>query len=323
MDTITEEKMTDTSKTKKQRGLGRGLGALFEDEESVYPQPGPDGHTPGLTRTTLGVDQIRPGKFQPRSVFDKESIRELAASIAVHGILQPLVVRPMPGFEHMDAYEIIAGERRWRAAQEAQLHEVPVIIGNFDDTAVLEIGLIENLQREDLNPLDEAEGYKRLAEEFGHTQEKIAETLGKSRSHVANMLRLLNLPEKIRMQVKQSKLTAGHARALAAMEPESAEKLAQLIIEKGLSVRETEAFAAANSGRPPRGKKKGAGAARSGKDVDTLALEEEVGNAIGAKVSIDMKPDGAGSMTISFKTLDQLDEVLHRLSHNPGRPQKG
>ncbi|MBI4031990.1 MAG: ParB/RepB/Spo0J family partition protein [Proteobacteria bacterium] len=158
MDAITEEKekMTEASKTKKQRGLGRGLGALFEDEESVYPQPGSEGHTPGLTRTTLGVDQLRPGKFQPRSVFDKESIRELAASIAVHGVLQPLVVRPMPGFENLDAYEIVAGERRWRAAQEAQLHEVPVIIGNFGDTDVLEIGLIENLQREDLNPLDEA-----------------------------------------------------------------------------------------------------------------------------------------------------------------------
>lgn len=320
MDAITEEKekMTEISKTKKQRGLGRGLGALFEDEEGVYPQPGPEGHTPGLQRTTLGVDQIRPGKFQPRSVFDKESIRELAASIAVHGVLQPLVVRPMPGFENLDAYEIVAGERRWRAAQEAQLHEVPVIIGNFDDTAVLEIGLIENLQREDLNPLDEAEGYKRLADEFGHTQEKIAETLGKSRSHVANMLRLLNLPEKIRMLVKKSSLTAGHARALAAMEPESAEKLAELIIEKGLSVRDAEALAAANSGRPARGKKKGAGA-RGGKDVDTLALEEEVGNAIGAKVSIDMKPGGDGSMTIAFKTLDSLDEILHRLSHNPGK----
>ncbi|MBI4031637.1 MAG: ParB/RepB/Spo0J family partition protein, partial [Proteobacteria bacterium] len=183
---------------------------------------------------------------------------------------------------------------------------------------VLEIGLIEHLQREDLNPLDEAEGYKRLADEFGHTQEKIAETLGKSRSHVANMLRLLNLPEKIRMLVKKSSLTAGHARALAAMEPESAERLAELIIEKGLSVRDAEALAAANSGRPARGKKKGAGA-KGGKDVDTLALEEEVGNAIGAKVSIDMKPGGDGSMTITFKTLDQLDEVLHRLSHNPGR----
>lgn len=314
--------MDDNTKTKKRgglaRGLGRGLGALFEDEEAVYPQPDPQGQTPGAQRRMAGVDQLEPGTFQQRRHIDPDSIRELAESIKVHGVLQPILVRAKPGFTVEEGrFEIVAGERRWRAAQQAQLHEVPVVIGTFDDQAALEIGLIENLQREDINALDEAEGYKRLAEEFGHTQEKISAALGKSRSHIANMMRLLNLPENVKSLVRQSKLSAGHARALATMDAKSAEELAGHIIEQGLSVRSVESMVAAHNGRLPGGGKSGGGAGRVAKDVDTIALEEEIGNRLGVKVSIDMRGEGkGGTMKFDFKTLDRLDEILRRLSQN-------
>ncbi|HIF25338.1 MAG TPA: ParB/RepB/Spo0J family partition protein [Micavibrio sp.] len=310
---MTEEKPVDS----KKRGLGRGLNALFEDEEGVYPQADPDGHTPGAERTMVGLDQLEPGTYQPRRNFNDESLKELAESISVHGVLQPLVVRKKPGFD--GTFEIIAGERRWRASQIAQLHEVPVIIKELNDEQALEIALIENLQREDLNPIDEARGYKQLVEEFGHTQEKAAAILGKSRSHVANMMRLLMLPSKVLEMLKDGKLTMGHARTLiTADDPEA---LAKIIVEQGLSVRAAEQLAADfAAGKAVKGKKK----AKIAKDVDTVALEEEVSNAIGMKVSIDAKGSkGAGVMKISYKSLDQLDEVLHRLSHFPGRTQEG
>ena len=310
---MTEEKPVDS----KKRGLGRGLNALFEDEEGVYPQADPDGHTPGAERTMVGLDQLEPGTYQPRRNFNDESLKELAESISVHGVLQPLVVRKKPGFD--GTFEIIAGERRWRASQIAQLHEVPVIIKELNDEQALEIALIENLQREDLNPIDEARGYKQLVEEFGHTQEKAAAILGKSRSHVANMMRLLMLPSKVLEMLKDGKLTMGHARTLiTADDPEA---LAKMIVEQGLSVRAAEQLAADfAAGKAVKGKKKG----KIAKDVDTVALEEEVSNAIGMKVSIDAKGSkGAGVMKISYKSLDQLDEVLHRLSHFPGRTQEG
>lgn len=310
---MTEEKPVDS----KKRGLGRGLNALFEDEEGVYPQADPDGHTPGAERTMVGLDQLEPGTYQPRRNFNDESLKELAESISVHGVLQPLVVRKKPGFD--GTFEIIAGERRWRASQIAQLHEVPVIIKELNDEQALEIALIENLQREDLNPIDEARGYKQLVEEFGHTQEKAAAILGKSRSHVANMMRLLMLPSKVLEMLKDGKLTMGHARTLiTADDPEA---LAKMIVEQGLSVRAAEQLAADfAAGKAVKGKKK----AKAAKDVDTVALEEEVSNAIGMKVSIDAKGSkGAGVMKISYKSLDQLDEVLHRLSHFPGRTQEG
>ena len=309
---MTEEKPVDS----KKRGLGRGLNALFEDEEGVYPQADPDGHTPGAERTMVGLDQLEPGTYQPRRNFNDESLKELAESISVHGVLQPLVVRKKPGFD--GTFEIIAGERRWRASQIAQLHEVPVIIKELNDEQALEIALIENLQREDLNPIDEARGYKQLVEEFGHTQEKAAAILGKSRSHVANMMRLLMLPSKVLEMLKDGKLTMGHARTLiTADDPEA---LAKIIVEQGLSVRAAEQLAADfAAGKAVKGKKK----AKIAKDVDTVALEEEVSNAIGMKVSIDAKGSkGAGVMKISYKSLDQLDEVLHRLSHFPGRTQE-
>ncbi len=296
----------------KKRGLGRGLGALFEDEEGVYPMADADGQTPGIRRVLLGVDQLQPGLYQPRKYIDKKSITELAESIAIHGVLQPLIVRAVKDSSRTDAYEIVAGERRWRAAQEAQLHEVPVILMDLEDEAALEIGLIENLQREDLNVLEEAQGYQLLMDEFKLTQERVALKVGKSRSHVANSVRLLNLPDSIKTMIKQGKLTAGHARAL--VNAENPEELAKSIIEQGMSVRDIEQVAGARSKTTKKNKK-------PSKDIDTVALEDEMSNALGMRVTIDIKGGGVGSLKINFKSLDQLDEVLHRLSHNPGKKQ--
>jgi ParB family chromosome partitioning protein len=184
--------MSETTLNPKSRGLGRGLNALFEDDEGVYPQVGADSPIQGRARSMLGVDQLEAGKGQPRKIFKENSLNELADSIKQHGVLQPLLVRELSG--QNGRYEIIAGERRWRAAQKAQLHEVPVIVLTITDAEAFEIALIENLQREDLDPIDEAFGYQKLMSEYNYTQEKLAESLGKSRSHIANMTRLLNLP---------------------------------------------------------------------------------------------------------------------------------
>lgn len=314
---VSENMNDEKSLNPKKRGLGRGLNALFEDEEGVYPQADPAGHTPGAERVMLGLDQLEPGSYQPRRNFNNESLKELADSISVHGVLQPLVVRKKAGFD--GTFEIIAGERRWRASQIAQLHEVPVIIKELSDEQALEIALIENLQREDLDPIDEARGYKQLIEEFGHTQEKAAAILGKSRSHVANMMRLLMLPSKVLEMLKDGKLTMGHARTLiTADDPEA---LAKMIVEQGLSVRGAEKLAAEMAaGKVPKTGKK----AKVPKDVDTVALENEVSSALGMKVSIDTKgKKGGGVMKIQYSSLDQLDEVLQRLSHYPGRTQEG
>lgn len=298
----------------RKRGLGRGLNALFEDEEGVYPQADAHGHTPGAQRTMLGLDQLEPGTYQPRRNFDRESLRELAESISTHGVLQPIVVRPKPGAD--GRYEIVAGERRWRASQIAQIHEVPVIVRELNDQQALEVGLIENLQRQDLNPVEEALGYRRLMDEFGHTQEKAASILGKSRSHVANTIRLLTLPTRVIDMLRDGRLSAGHARTLVSAN--NAEALAEMIVSQGLSVREAESLSADQASRPA-GKK----SAKPIKDVDTLALEREVSNTLGMKVTIDVKKDAKGGrpgvLKIDFKNLDQLDEILQRLSHIPGR----
>jgi ParB family chromosome partitioning protein len=306
------------------RGLGRGLDALFEDEEGIYPQADKMGDTPGAQRLMVGLDQLEPGSYQPRREFNDDSLKELAASIAVHGVLQPLVVRPKVGFEGM--YEIIAGERRWRASQRAQLHEVPVVIKDLNDEQALEIALIENLQREDLNAVEEAMGYRLLIEEFGHTQEKAAAALGKSRSHVANMLRLLKLPSKVLDMLKDSRISAGHARAIISTDDPLA--MAQMIVSKGLSVRETENFVNQSvdksGGKKSSAKSKIKDSADISKDVDTLSLEKEISAALGMNVKIEVGKDYTnGQVAIEFKSLDQLDEILHRLSHFPGRQQEG
>ena len=319
------EENTKDSPDPRKRGLGRGLDALFEDEEAeapgsaeADPPTGKDGTS--LRRRVIGIEQLVPAANQPRRNFNEESIRHLADSIAAHGVLQPLLVRAKP--DEDGKYEIIAGERRWRAAQLAQVHEIPAIVHDLDDQSALEIALIENLQREDLNPLDEAAGYQRLMEQFGHTQDKLAASIGRSRSHIANMLRLLNLPEGVQAYVRDGKLTIGHARAL--LTAEAPEELAKKVVNQGLSVRQTETMAGGDGEKSSKAKSKskaqsGASGKGGGKDADTLALEQEMADLLGMTTSIDMKDSQEGSLTIHYKTLDQLDEILHRLSHNPGR----
>lgn len=319
----------------KKRGLGRGLDALFGDEEdapspadpesAAAPQGRPEDLTDalqGIQRTTLGIDQLSPNPDQPRKEFRQDSLDELADSISRHGVLQPLLVRPK--FDGTDGYEIIAGERRWRACQIARVHTVPVVIHDLGDEQTLELALIENLQREDLNAIDEAHGYQRLIDEFDKTQKELAEELGKSRSHITNSLRLINLPESVQAMIRDGKLSAGHARTL--VKADDPEETARQIIEGNLSVRQAEALATQTgaskkqqkpaTGRqsPKTGKKGG----KAKKDVDTLALEEDASNLLGMKVSIDMYDDH-GRLTVTFKDLDQLDDLLHRLTHSPSK----
>lgn len=309
---------------RKRRGLGRGLSALFEDEEP-YPSAGGETNAtedpaPKGVRKTLNVVQIEPNASQPRQIFDPEALKELADSIGRYGVLQPLVVRPREGTT--DRYQIVAGERRWRACQIAQVHEVPVVIQALTDEEVLEVALVENLQREDLNPLEEAEGYRNLIDRFGHSQEQVAAFVGKSRSHVANQIRLLSLPQGVRAYIRDGKLSAGHARALVtAPNPEA---LAKKIVEEGLSVRQAETLAGAAQGREPKEPKSSGDKSPSRKkDADTLALEREVSNALGMKVTITLKDRSSGALSVEFQNLEQLDEVLHRLSHYPGSRVSG
>ncbi len=301
--------MEDNIANAKKRGLGRGLNALFGDSEAVDVASQPvDDHIPGSLRKMIGVHQIVPGPFQPRTQFDKAALDELAQSLRTHGLLQPILVRPRP--DAPDTYEIVAGERRWRAAQLAQLHEVPVIVKPLDDQTTLEIALIENLQRQDLSAIEEAQALGRLAWEFGYTQDKIAEMVGKSRSYVANTLRLLDLPQDVQDMVLRGDLTAGHARAIATSPDPFA--LAQQVVADNLSVR-----AAENIARNAKGQSAVSSRARATKgrvkDVNTVALEQEVSSALGLHVAIDMRAATSGRMVIDFKTLDQLDDVLHRL----------
>lgn len=298
--------MSDTSlRNMRKRGLGRGLSALFDDGEEGAALENDTTAVPA-GRRQIGIDQLEPGIYQPRRDMDDDALAELAASIAVHGVLQPILVRPISGAA--DRYEIIAGERRWRASQKAQLHEVPVIIKDFDDKTTLEVALIENLQREDLNAVEEALGYRRLMDEFGHTQEKLAAGLGKSRSHIANSVRLLSLPEPVLAHIRQGRLSAGHARALVTAE--NPESLAEQIIANGLNVRETERLMADHSGRPARQ----AATPKPAKDVDTLALEKEMSDMLGMRVSVDMRSRASGTLKIDFASLDQLDDALQRLT---------
>ncbi len=297
----------------KNRGLGRGLNALFDDDEGVLPQKDADGQIQGRKRDMLGVDQLEAGDGQPRTVFNDEALDELAESLRRHGVLQPLLVREHN--EHSGRYQIIAGERRWRAAQLAQLHEVPVIVMSISDAEAYEIALIENLQREDLDPIDEARGYQKLMDVHGYTQEKLAESLGKSRSHIANMSRLLQLPVKVQNLLSKGDISIGHARAL--ITAENAEVLVKDIIKRNLNVRETESLVADSQGRDVKSKTKSQDQQHAlDKDVDTLALEEEMSNALGMRVSIDSRDGQKGRVAIEFKSLDQLDELLRRLSND-------
>lgn len=321
---------SDEHSAPKRRALGRGLSALFDDDEadmagaenSSSGGTSETGNSSSSGRKLISIGQLTPGTYQPRQHFNDESIAELAKSIAEHGLLQPILVRPKA--DSPDQYEIVAGERRWRAAQKAQLHEVPIIIRELDDTTTLEIALIENLQREDLNAVDEARALKQLADEFGYTQEQVAEKIGKSRPYVANMLRLTELGNSVLALLVDGKISAGHARALLPLPADQQEEQAKKIAALGLSVRQTEKMVSDLQGRSIK-KRSGSttssqnNAANVEKDVNTLALEREVSNVLGMSVSINMKDGQEGEMVIAFRNLDQLDEVLHRLSHNPGR----
>jgi ParB family chromosome partitioning protein len=298
-----------SEKKEQRRGLGRGLSALMADIEPVPEAASSAGQK--QTRT-LPVDQLYPNPDQPRRHFDADAMEELANSIRSKGVIQPLIVRAKQGAAN--SYEIVAGERRWRAAQVAGVHDVPVVVREFSDEDVLEIAIIENIQRADLNAIEEAAGYEQLMTRFGHTQEKLAQALGKSRSHIANLLRLLNLPDVVQTAVRDGKLSAGHARALVtAPDPVL---LAGDIVRRGLSVRETEKLVKeALNPRPDRPAKPSSRVSGGDKDADTKALEGDLSAALGMKVSINHHTGKeSGSVTVSYETLEDLDALCMMLS---------
>ena len=280
--------------------LGRGLAALIGDvgEESAVVE-----RTRAQRR--VPIEFLRANPRNPRRVFTDRELDELAASIKERGVIQPILVRTVRG--QPDAYEIIAGERRWRASQRAGVHDVPIVLLEVSDREALELAIIENVQREDLNPLEEAMGYQALADEFGHGQEDISKIVGKSRSHVTNTIRLLKLPDSVKAYINDGRLTAGHARALLGQpDPEA---MAKAIVEQGLNVRQVEALVsdlAAKSGKVSKPRP------RTEKDADTKALEKRLSDALGLAVAIDHRGEG-GEVKIRYKTLDQLDEVIRRL----------
>ncbi|PZR10109.1 MAG: chromosome partitioning protein ParB [Azospirillum brasilense] len=273
-----------------------GLSALLGDAPvAVAATASPSDH-----QRILPIEALEPGPFQPRGPMEPEALQELAESIREHGILQPILVRPKPGSSGV--WQIIGGERRWRAAQLAKQHEVPVVVRDFDDRTAMAAGLVENLQREDLNPLEEAIGYQRLLDDFGLKQETLGQAVGKSRSHVANTLRLLNLPDKVRALLSSGSLTAGHARALLTADDPVA--LAEQVVTRGLNVRQTEALAAASPAKP--------NAARAVSDPETKALEKDLGERLGLGVAIRRSGKG-GKLVLSWRDLDQLETVLRLL----------
>ena len=295
--------MSDEAPARKPRpsGLGRGLSSLLGEVAQEAPVSGGTAPARGGIQM-MPVSSIEPHLDQPRRHFDEDALDELAASIKQRGLIQPIVVRP-----HGHRYQIVAGERRWRAAQRARLHEIPVIVRDFNDAETLEVAILENIQRRDLSAIEEAEGYRRLMDEFGHSQEALSKLVSKSRSHIANLLRLLALPEGVKQLVDTGQLSMGHARALiGSADPEA---LAREVIDRGLSVREAEKLA--RFGKPGRERQgrleiKGAGA-------DIEALERQLGDMLGLKVKIAHKPDG-GTVALAYSTLDQLDMICQRLS---------
>lgn len=274
------------------RGLGRGLSSL------IGSAPALDART-AKTQRTVPVAFLRANRFQPRKTFADEDLADLANSIREKGVLLPILVRPIAG--EAGQFEIVAGERRWRAAQLAKLHEVPVVVRELSDAESLELAIIENVQRADLNAIEEAAAYQELIERFDYTQEKLATEVGKSRSHIANILRLLKLPDSVKTLVRDGRLSAGHARTLVGRP--DAEALAHQILEAGLNVRQAER-------RSPRSK----GHRAPEKDPDTKALEHSLSNVLGLKVDIADRGDAGGHLTISYKTLEQLDDLIRRLS---------
>ncbi|HEX4370724.1 MAG TPA: ParB/RepB/Spo0J family partition protein [Rhizomicrobium sp.] len=284
-----------TPKEERPRGLGRGLSALIGDEAAPTR-----GEVPAKGSRTLPVAFLKPGRFQPRKAFADEALAELAASIKEKGVLTPILVRPLGP----DSFEIVAGERRWRAAQLAKLHDVPVVVRDLADAEALEIAIIENIQRADLNALEEAAAYQELMDHFGRTQEQVAQDVGKSRSHVANSVRLLRLPDQVKQWLREGKLTAGHARTLlSAADPEAA---AREILAGQMSVRQAEQRSAKKTkpgGKPP-------------KDPNLADLEASISNKLGLKTQIIHKGDKGGEVRIAYSSLEQLEEITRRLSRS-------
>ncbi len=291
----------DNSHTKR-KSLGRGLGALLGEDDNLDFQ---NSETNKAAQNKIDINQIVPGKYQPRTEFDQEALNSLASSIKEKGILQPLLVRKTG-----DKYEIIAGERRWRAAKLAGLQEVPVIEKDLSDQEVLEVALVENLLRENLSAIEEAEGMQRLIDEFSHTQEALSQIVGKSRSHVANMLRLLSLPESIKNLIKEGKLSAGHARALVGLD--NAEAIAKQIVEKGLSVRQVEELVAKLKDKTPQPSAKKA----SSKDEDITEIEKDLIKKLGLRIKISPSKQGGGKVVMQYASVAELDMILNILEGN-------
>jgi ParB family chromosome partitioning protein len=293
--------------------LGRGLAALI-GEDTAFALGDKEAPAPRGVRE-VPIEFLRPNPFQPRHTFRPEDLEDLANSVREKGILQPIVVRPVAG--EANAFEIVAGERRWRAAQAAQLHQVPVIVKELTDAESLEIAIIENVQRADLNAVEEAAGYERLMQQFDYTQEKLSKLIGKSRSHVANTLRLLSLPDGVRGLIEEGKLTAGQARPLIGHE--QADAFAREIVAKGLSAREAEALTRKGEAPASGGSTKPKALPKAEKDADTLALEKNISDQLGLKVEISFSGEKGGEVTIAYKTLEQLDEICRRLAGRPAQ----
>ncbi len=296
--------MADANDSHNRRNLGRGLSALLGGENSDYESS----NFQPISRM-IPVEHLHPCSLQPRKHFDDEEFASLVASVRAQGVLQPILVRYHPKSDNK--YEIIAGERRWRAAQQSQIHEMPAVIKDLSDSQALEIALVENLQRENLTPLDEAQAYRQLIDDFGRTQEETARTVGKSRSHIANMLRLISLPDAVKLMINEGKLSAGHGRALVNVE--DPKFLADRIVKLGLNVRQTEAFVKKIN------KKDTFKQSKADKTVDpnVSALERSLTELLGLRVAIAVRGDG-GALTVQYDTLEQLDDLLCRLS-NGGR----
>lgn len=299
------------------RGLGRGLSALLDDVDRRDPavfdrQREHEAETEGSgvsasaeRPTEAPIELLRRNPDQPRRHFGEEEVEELAASIRELGVLQPILVRPAPGA--LGEWQIIAGERRWRAAQRAELKTVPILVREMDDLEVLEVAIVENVQRADLNAIEEAQGYKLLLERFGRTQDAVAKTVGKSRTHVTNTLRLLQLPDEVQQHLSAGRLTAGHARAIASTPDPAA--LARRIVEEGLNVRQAEGLAKA---REPAAKTAG-GSTRPRRNADIQSLEQDLEEVLGVTVEVRDR-DGAGELRLKYSSLEQLDDLCRRLT---------
>lgn len=295
------------SSERQAKGLGMGLSALL-GEAARPAETLPNGKGGGVREIEIAL--IHPNPHQPRVHFDEDALADLSQSIAARGVLQPILLRPTA-----DGFEIVAGERRWRAAQRAQLHSIPAIVREIDDTATAEIALIENIQRQDLNAIEEAEGYRQLIERYGHTQDDVGRIVHKSRSHVANLLRLLELPDFVRQSLMRGDITMGHARAVATAE--DPEELTREIIANGLSVRDAERLA--KKVRPGPGSDIGRASARNAAkaaNADLEALERQLGDLLGLRVKVQHKGD-TGNVQLHYSSLDQLDMICQRLSGEP------